>query len=329
MITLITPIYSNKIHKHFLNSILDQKSEIFELIIFTNNFSKDLSNKFEEIEKIPNIKLLIIFTTRKIGFNETIIEGSKRASGTHAIILNPNEPLAKNFVNNLSTIINNKPDVDIFEFKASFKGFENWVPRKRCNLKQNHVFEISKFPRVIAFAFPFISNKLFKVSLANLVSEETNYIETSSHLSLEFLYMLFLYAETYVYVDKVFCNIIIFKEDLPNYSNFYKELKNIREKYILKNKFLQEIEYVSVFYEEMFVPLLYSHKKLINTLLRNGVNTTLTNKIHAKNKKLRLQEFNSFNYTNMYMMLNLLETEYLNKSHPPNEWSRIIKILRE
>ncbi len=328
MITLIAPIYSNTIHKHFLNSILEQKSETFDLIILTNNFSQDFLNKFDEIEKSSNCKLQIVFTTRKIGFNQVIIEGANRSTGTHAIILNSSEPIPKNFVSNLSAIVDKKPDVDIFEFKASFKGFENWMPRKRCDLKPNHIFNIIDFPRVIAFTFPFISNKLFKISLANSVSKKTNYIETSSHLSLEFLYMLFLYAETYVYIDKVFCNIVIWKEDLPNYSNFYKELKNIRIKYVLENKFIQEIEYVSVFYGEVFIPLLYSHKKLISTLLRSDVNKTITKKIYDKNKKLRLQEFSAFNYTNIYMMLNLLETEYLNKSYPPNEWSRIIKILR-
>lgn len=329
MISLIVPIYSNAIHKHFLNSILEQKSSSFELIILTNNTSKELTNKIKEIENNSNIKLQVIFSTRKIGFNEVIIEGTKIARGTHAIILNANETLSKNFVNDLSTVVDKNKEADIFEFKASFRGFENWTPQKRCDLKQNYIFEIKDYPKIIAFTFPFISNKLFKISLANEISKKTSYIETSSHLSLEFLYLLFLNAKTYVYINKIFCNIVIEKEDIPNYLTFYKEWKSIRSKYILENKFIQEIEYAQIFDNEIIIPILYSHKKLIDILLRSGVKKSLAAKIYLKNKKLRSQEFTSFNYTNKYMLLNLSETEYLNKSHPPNEWSKIIKILKE
>lgn len=329
MISLIVPIYSNVVHKHFLNSILEQKSDLFELVILTNNTSKELLNKIKELESNSNIKLQVVFSTRKIGFNEVIIEACKISTGTHAIILNANETLSRNFVNDLSNVVDKNIDADIFEFKASFRGFENWVPQKRCDLKQNHIFKISDFPKIIAFTFPFISNKLFKVSLANSISKQTPYIETSSHLSLEFLYILFLNAQTYVYINKVFCNIVIEKSDIPNYLTFYKEWKNIRSKYLLENKFLQEIEYAQIFDSEIIIPLLYTHKKLIDILWRSGVNKTIFTKIYQKNKKLRLQEFDSFSYTNKYMLLNLLETEYLNKLHPPNEWSKIIKILKE
>ncbi len=330
MVSLIAPIYSNKIHKYFWNSILEQRSETFELIILTNSISEDLTNTIKEIEKKSNIKLQVIFTTRKIGFNEVVINGSKTSKGTHAIVLNVSEQLSRNFVNELTETVNKNIDVDIIEFKAAFRGFENWTPQKRCKLKQNHVFELIDFPKVISFTFPFISNKIFKVSLANDVSKKSSYIETSSHLSLEFLYMLFLYAETYLYVDKVLCNIIIEKGDVPNYLSFYKEWKSIKSKYVLENKFIQEIEYAQIFHIEMIVPLLYTHKRLVDIIIRSrGVDKTLSAKIFEKNKKLRLQDFASFNYTNKYMLLNLSETEYLNKSHPPNKWPKIIKILKE
>lgn len=329
MISLIVPIYSNKIHKNFFNSILEQQSSPFELVILTNNTSKELTNKIREIENISNIKLQVIFSTRKIGFNEVIVEGCKISSGSHGIILNSNEPLSKNFVSDLSNVVGKNSEADIFEFKASFKGFENWIPQKRCDLKQNHIFKINDYPKIIAFTFPFISNKLFKISLANEVNKRNSYTETSSHLSLEFLYLLFLSAKTYVYINKVFCSIVIEKDDIPNYLTFYKEWKSIRSKYLIENKFIQEIDYAQVFDNEMIIPLLYTHKKLIDILLRSGIKKTLSAKIYEKNKKLRLQEFVSFNYTNKYMLLNLLETEYLNKSHPPNEWPKIIKILRE
>ena len=330
MISLIAPVYTNKIHKNFWNSILEQKNVRFELIILTNSISEYLTNIIKEVEKKSNIVLQVIFTTRKIGFNEVITNGSKTSSGTHAIVLNVNESLSKNFVNDIDQIIKKHINVDIIEFKVSFRGFENFMPQERCNLKQNHAFKIADFPKVIAFAFPFISNKIFKISLANEVSKKSSYIETSSHLSLEFLYMLFLHSETYVYIDKVLCNTLIEKGDVPNYSNFYKEWKSIRNKYILENKFIQEIEYAQIFNLEMIVPLLYTNKRLVDIIIRSrGVDKNVSAKIFEKNKKLRSHEFVSFNYTNKYMLLNSSETEYLNKSHPPNKWPSIIKILRE
>ena len=114
------------------------------------------------------------------------------------------------------------------------------------------------------------------------------------------------------------------------YLSFYKEWKSIKSKYVLENKFIQEIEYAQIFHIEMIVPLLYTHKRLVDIIIRSrGVDKTLSAKIFEKNKKLRLQDFASFNYTNKYMLLNLSETEYLNKSHPPNKWPKIIKILKE
>ncbi|MGL6124990.1 MAG: glycosyltransferase [Metamycoplasmataceae bacterium] len=329
MISLIVPIYSNQIHKHFFNSILEQKSGAFELIILTNNTSNELIDKIQEIEKKSNIKLQAIYSTRKIGFNEAIIEGSKIARGTHGILINACEKLSKNFVNDLSTSVGKNVEADIFEFQPSFKGFENWVPQKRSDLKQNHIFKLKEYPKIIAFTFPFISNKLFKISLANKIGKKTTYIETSSHLSLEFLYLLFLSAESYVYINKPFCNIYIEKYDIPNYLVFYKEWKSIRSIYLLENKFIQEIEYAQIFHNEMIIPILYTHKKLTDILLSSSVQKNLSEKIYEKNKKLRLQEFSSFNYTNKYMLLNLSETEYLNKTHSPKEWSKIIKVLRE
>ncbi|MGL5617794.1 MAG: hypothetical protein ACRCWU_01910 [Metamycoplasmataceae bacterium] len=329
MISLIVPIYSNEINKHFFNSILEQKSVLFELIILTNNTSKELLNKFNEIENKSNIKLQVVFTTRKIGFNEVIVEGCKIANGTHGIILNTNEKLLNNCVNDLSATVEKNLDADIFEFKASFKGFENWVPQKRCNLKQNYTFKISEYPEIISFIFPFISNKLFKISLANEMSKKTSYIETTSHLSLEFLYLLFINAKTYVYINNTFCNIFIEKEDIPNYQVFYKEWKSIKSKYLIENKYIQEIDYAQVFYNEMIIPLWYTHRKLIDKLSSVTARKNLLAKIYEKNKKIRTQEFASFNYTNKYMFLNLPETEYLNKVNSLNEWTKIVKILKE
>lgn len=329
MISIITSIFSNDISKNFFSSILEQKKETFELIILTNNISSMLANKINEIEGNSNIKLQVIFTTRKIGFNESIIEGIKLAKGSHAVIANPEEPLSKTFVIDTTKIINNNKEVDIFEFKASFKGFEKWTPKKRCNLKPNYPFLISEYPKIVAFSFPFISNKIFKVSLAQFVSNKTTYIETNTHLSMQFLYMLFLYANIYMYVDIPYLGILIKKEDLPNYLNFYKEWKDISSKYFLENKLLQEIEYSQIYSTEIMIPALYSHKRLLTVPIRFGTTKNLSFKIYEKNNRLRIQNFPSFKYTNKYMLLNLLETEYLNKSHPPNEWSRILKIFRE
>ncbi|MGL4252425.1 MAG: glycosyltransferase [Metamycoplasmataceae bacterium] len=329
MISLIVPIYSNEINRHFFNSILEQKSVLFELIILTNNTSKELFNKINEIEKKSNIKLQVVFTTRKIGFNEVIVEGCKIANGTHGIILNANEKISNKCVYDLSTAVEKNIEADILEFKASFKGFDNWVPQKRCNLKQNYTFKISEYPKIIAFTFPFISNKLFKISLANEINKKTSYLETTSHLSLEFLYFLLLNAETYVYINKAYCNIFIEKDDIPNYQVFYKEWKNIRGKYLVENKYIQEIDYAQIFNNEMIIPLWYTHRKLIDKLLIGSARKNLLAKIYEKNKKNRIQDFPSFNYTNKYLLFNLPETEYLNKVHSPNEWTKIIKILKE
>ncbi|MGL5205873.1 MAG: hypothetical protein ACRC7B_03120 [Metamycoplasmataceae bacterium] len=329
MISLIVPIYSNEINKHFFNNILEQKSVSFELIVLTNNTSKELLNKFNEIEKKSNIKLQVVFTTRKIGFNEVIVEACKIANGTHGIILNSNEKLSNNCVSDLSSVVLKNVEADIFEFKASFKGFENWTPQKRCNLKQNYTFKISEYPKIISFTFPFISNKLFKISLANKINKKTSYIESTSHLSLEFLYFLFLSAETYVYINKAYCNIFIEKDDIPNYQVFYKEWKNIRSKYLVENKYIQEIEYAQIFDNEMIIPLWYTHKKLTDKLSSATARKKLLAKIYERNKKIRIQEFPSFNYTNKYMLLNLPETEYLYKVHSPTEWTKIIRILKE
>lgn len=329
MISIITSIFSNDINKNFFSSILDQKKEVFELIILTNNISAMLANKINEIERNSNIKLLVIFTTRKIGFNELVIEGVKLAKGTHAVIANTDEPLPKTFVFDITRVIDKNKEVDILEFKASFKGFEKWTPKKRCNLKPNHPFLISDYPKILAFSFPFISNKIFKVSLAQFVSNKTTYMETNTHLSIQFLYMLFLYAKIYIYSDIPYWGISIKKEDLPNYLNFYKEWKDISSKYSLENKLLQEIEYSQIYSTEIMMPALYSHKKLLTIPIRFGATKNISFKIYEKNNRLRIQNFPSFKYTNKYMLLNLLETEYLSKSHPPNEWNKILKIFRE
>lgn len=330
MVSLIIPIYSNKFNKYFFNSILEQVDQDFQLIIFTNDFSKEFSSQIREIENSSNIKLSIVFTTKKLGFNEVIIRGLKLSIATHAMVLNYNESLLKSVVNDINNSLKQNENADIFEFKTSLRGFEKWVPLKRCNLKQNYSFKISEYPKVLAYSFPFISNKIFKVSLGKFISKKMPYIETSSHLSIEFLYMLLLNAKTYVYINKALCNVNILQEDIPNYMNFYKEWKNIKSKYELEQKMLQEIEYAQMFYIEIIMPILYTHKKLINILFLNSANNNiLLKKIYDKNKRIRELNSNSFVTTNKYMLFNLLEAEYLNKSHPPNQWIRILKIFKE
>lgn len=330
MISLITSIYSNKIHKYFFNTILEQSKHDFQLIIFTNDFSEEFSDKIKQIENLKNIKLHVIWTTKKIGFNEMIVKSMEICIGTHALILNPNENLSKTFIKDLNNIVEKNQTSDIFDFKTSIKGFEKWIPKKRCDLKPNHLFKINEYPEIVAYTFPFISNKLFKVSLGTSVSKKNSYIQTNSHLSIEFLYMLLLEAETYVYVDKIIFNIVILKNDIPNYMNFYKEWKSINLQYELKEKFIQEIEYAQMFDIEVIIPLLYSNKNLINfPFINSPKNKILLNKIYEKNLKVREANYNFFASANKYMLFNLLETEYLNKSHPPNKWPKISKIFRE
>ncbi len=330
MVSLITPIYSNKIHKNFFSSILEQTDKNFQIIIFTNNISIDLTNCMKEIEAFNSIKMQVIFTTKRLGFNEVIIRGIKLSTGSHAIIANSSESYLNSFVGDLNNIIEKHKDVDILEFKASIKGFERWIPLERCDLKQDYSFNILEYPKIVVYAQPFISNKIFKVSLALFASKQMSYIETKTHLTIAFLYMMLLEAKTYVYVNKIFANIIIEESDIPNYMFFYKEWKKIRQKYEIEKRLLQEIEYAQMFYIEIIIPMLYSSNKLTKVIfIYSNSNKVLQTKIYDKNKNIREQEASSFISTNKYMLLNLLETEYLSKSHPPNEWPKMLKLFKE
>ncbi|MGL4343388.1 MAG: hypothetical protein ACRCRZ_02405 [Metamycoplasmataceae bacterium] len=310
MFSLIIPIFSkNDKYDKFLSNLNLSKNINFELIIAIQDYSLESLKKIKNIEKIlefPNLK--IIFSSRKKSFANTIIKAIKHSSKKYTVI-STIDVLTSKTIQNIDENIDEETTVDLIEFVPEINGITNWKPKWRNNLRNNTVYEINKIKNIVAYTFPFLTNKIIKTSLLKkTISIPINLIESSCVFGVDFFYIILLNSKTYKRINIKIAPISLEFNTLPSISNSIKQWNLIEEYYVSQNLYLSEILYAKLYFFQIILLGIYSNKNFKN-LFRN--NKIAINKIQKYISLLKNDKFLNFDISNPYMFNKTNETKIL------------------
>lgn len=315
-------------------AFLSQKSKKIELIfvIENNNYLiLDEIQKFQNINK--NVIVKFVFSLKRISFNSSIKKVNKLITNDYFLILPNYSNIDENFVETITSILNTK-NVDIIEFKPNFKGLIKWKPNDRLNKSKFDKFlNISENQEIVAFTFPFVYNKIFSTSLLDKTLKtffNDNSFDYSSILFSELIYLMFIYAKTYLYISKELIEIEITSSYIQGFNDIINAWSKIKYNFFERSmKFIDEIEYAEAFYLKIILCSIYSStsSSKIKSLIKNKPNLT-PKKYYEKLLKIESNELKDFDLKNKYMLLNnSKEVSILKQSYPIPKWNKLLKEL--
>ena len=106
-----------------------------------------------------------------------------------------------------------------------------------------------------------VSTNLLVKSIKNFWKEFNE--DFSTLLFSRFIYLIFLNAKNYYYDSKLFVELNISDELIPNYKNVINCWNLIEDIFIQENKFVEEIRYARLFYLKIILCSLYSMQGMI------------------------------------------------------------------
>ncbi|MGZ9797141.1 glycosyltransferase [Mycoplasma sp. 4013] len=186
--------------KKYLKDLVEQDNQDFEVILCLNHSNEEAQvvKVISEYYDFFKERLIVIYNSKINSYQYNLLSAFKLANGDFIAVINSKSHLKKNYV---SEIVNQAKfyDVDILELKPRIIGSISWKPKLRQQIDKSVL--ISKNKSVIAYAFPFIFNKIFK---KQLVKKVINYIPANNYdtkMCIEINYILLLEAKTYMYLD--------------------------------------------------------------------------------------------------------------------------------
>lgn len=319
-----------------LSSLIEKQKKI-ELIFVVDDKSYSWISLVENFQnKNPNLIVKLVFSSKKISFNNLLENATKLITNDYVLFFHPSSSFEDDFLESVSRVINKNPNLDIIEFKTKISGILKWKANNRLTKnKVDKLLKISENPEVIAFSFPFIYNKAVSTNL--LVKSIKNFWKEfnedfSTLLFSRFIYLIFLNAKNYYYDSKLLVELNISDELIPNYKNVINCWILIEDIFIQENKFVEEIRYAKLFYLKIILCSLYSMQGMIKVkkIINNHKNNLLQKKYYEKLSKIEDQEFKHFVIKNKYMLQkqNLVEINLLKQHHPISKWSKLIKELK-
>lgn len=142
-ISILTPSYNHgKYVKYFIESILAQTEQDFELIIVDDNSS---DNNVEEIKKISDERIILIQHEYNKGINAGLNSAFAKARGKYIVFAASDDILENNHLEVTSKYLDENPNIDVFYCSLSLIDENNNpindVP-EYFNLKQKNRYEL-------------------------------------------------------------------------------------------------------------------------------------------------------------------------------------------
>lgn len=332
MITFIVEFCEDsfKKTKSFLLNLSDIVEEIkdAEVIFITK------SDKMCPIDEIvipfmnsnPLIKTKIIYSSKTLSLNKQIKYSTKISSTDYVWFINPLVKYNKTMVLNVVNILRRK-EIDLVEIRPELCGLIKWEPKSRHDLKPSTRLKIDENEKIVAYAFPFIQNKVFsKKSVMNVLENNKiiNNIDISSSLSIEFLYLFLLEAKTYAWISNGIVPINISEGNIPYYKHLFDEWSRVQKKYLEENRLISELKYAEAYHLLIIISSLYGIKS-INSIFNES--QVFKKKYHAKLMKLWQSDMEFFDIENKYMVNKNNENILLRHVQPINKWSKLLANL--
>lgn len=323
---------NNKSILVFLRDLAKQTNQDFELILIIQKSNNQILRELEQCPTELNDKIKIIFNYRDISYEKLLFKGFELSSGDYACVVNL--PIA--FKHSIIQHFIDKIDqfkTDIIEFKPRLIGGVKFKPKARLN--QDVIYDQTN-KMFIAYAFPYIFNKLFKRDLINRVlTIKSNYVNNSK-FAVELLYYLLFNAQTYKYLDYRVLREQV-NSDFVIMTNVFEKTWVALDNYLKINniKLHHELDYAKAYYQVLLTPgmLTEDTNRFFNIILgtKKASRRTKINLVKINEQILQMYRNNLENFAikNIYMNSNLKENELLSKPIPLENWNTILKILNE
>ncbi|WKX02481.1 glycosyltransferase family 2 protein [Candidatus Mycoplasma mahonii] len=316
-LSIIVPVYrESKDLDKFFKIIKAQTSKNYEVILIIDTNKNHILDVVEEHKKNIEKKMQVIYNSSRIGRSAAVQTGINKAKGAYSIIMSTGDIIRKTFVEESLEVIDNSK-ADIIEFKATFK--EPIKFNGRIRLKIPKLVDIHDNLEVVAYAYAFDFNKLFKSSILKKTTKYNESISINSRFSISNTYRAFAVAKTYSNVSK---SLVISKSKV---SINFNPLKIIKQWQYLMDTitissayriFSQEIEYAAFFNIAIFLFGIVGASK----------NSVLLKKLEKSFKSLNQKEFSAFLESNQYMARKNSESSFL---HIEPRTSFLIKLHKE
>lgn len=295
-LSIIVTVYrSYKELNKYLDRIADLKSNKYEIIFVVNTNNDKSLKKIDEFKQKTKVKVKVIYNSRRLGKSVNIFQAVKLAEGDyimmHWLTYHYHDNLVLDLLNEAKT-----KKADIIEFKPWFSTPLRWKAPIRKSF--NKTVKIIDKPETFAYTYPLVFNKIFKREIFEKLEIVPTLSYSPDRYSVEFLYKIFLVADTYA-------NCSIHPVKARKYlSGFFNPLRVVKEfEQTINSKFykdfVQEIQYNKYFSENM----------IYLTFVKETKNKLLIKKFETKMKKT--YDKSDFFTLNKYYLQNNSETTKL------------------
>ncbi|VEU75191.1 Glycosyl transferase family 2 [Mycoplasmopsis maculosa] len=329
-LSIIVPNIKTSIElENTLENFRTQNTQDFELILVITNINKTMYSLLEEGLKFFGSRLKFILNSNRKSIQNNIVSGFHLVKGKYVTIIYTDNKLKDHYVEDLVNL-SSKYDTDVIEYRPRLINTIRWKPEPR--IKPLHVYNILNEPEYVAYAYPFIFNKIFKNSLIQQFIKFKQKELNDTKFAVELTYMLLLKSTSYVYE-----NIRIIKENISSSlwltpKNFIYQFNEIINYVEINNiKLSHEINYANLYFLQLFLAgLLKTWRRRFSL----NVFKDITNYNEKRSTKFTedlykyLEKFHKDNLlfftTNIYMLKNNSETKSLKKLPPINKWNDIL-----
>ncbi|WP_025755475.1 glycosyltransferase family 2 protein [Mycoplasmopsis cricetuli] len=320
----------------YLQDLVEQDTQDFEIILCINKNSqqKKIFEIISKYKKFFGSRLIVIFNTKNHSYEHNLISSFRLATGNYITILNSDTTVKRYYVKELIAVAVQN-NVELLEYKPRLIGSIHWKPKAR--MKDFSDTEIAKNPKIYAYAFPFIFNKVFK---NNLIKKFVNYVpktKNGSKICLELTYMLLLNAKTYKYIDKRIVREFYGPYIWLNTTNGIQTFDEI-EKYIKIHSLdiSQEIQYAKYYYLKIVMlglltdtTFVYRNFKYKREIEQKRSDLLIDKHINYLKKIQDSSEYEIFKKANIYMLGHSVETNLLVQMLKTGKKYKKDKILSE
>lgn len=305
--------------EHVIEHLKEQNNQDFEVVFVLTKPNKKAFLLLESALEFFGSRLRFIVNSKRRSIQNDIGCSIHLLRNQYVYVLLPQSEIKNNFV---STVVNklSATPAEILEFAPNITGALKWKPKPR--LKEEHLYTITEEKEAIAYAFPFIFNKIIKRSLLEQFSKYRTKEINDSQFALELLYLILANAQTYQYWNKKLVNVDIFPSASLNPANFRSQF-NIILNYLQTHhiKLNYEVTYAMLYFMQIILMGCLNTREILASKLlkfilpfKGSFNEKRANK-HLADLHQNLQKFHEENHefflTNIYIKKQLKEAEIL------------------
>lgn len=338
-LSIISPnISSTKNIKRVLDGFKDQNNQDFELILVLSNMTSAMYSVLNKYLEFFGSRLKFVVNNKRKSVQSDIVCAFHLIKGEYTMIYYNDNPFRSYFVKELIDLTQTYDECDIIEFRPRLIGTLAWKPNPR--LKPGYVYNIENEPEFVAYAFPFIFNKLYKSSFLNKFVKYHPNESNDAKFCIDLTYYLLIHAQKYVYVHTRIVREFISSSLWLNPVNFINQFKNISN-YVqaLNIKLSLELEYASFYFMQIFLAGILSSWRVRPSSVLTGKffndrsnysekrAQKFSNELYKYIKKMH-EENSLFFSTNPYILRSNPETQFMLYVPEIKKWNDILDKLQ-